>query len=172
MRKAQELLEEVASGDKIHFDFERDDILHDSNLLCEAIAMSLLSLVNSLLDLAAGVLGYDETADATGPSTSDADQSENEAEQTGSDDLKSAESEAHLAESLMLGVRGVFEMVEEVPMSHHYYSKSFDPTMVPKTFIRAVRKEIRLLQSSLPPGIIVKAFENRYDCHPILLLEH
>jgi len=57
---------------------------------------------------------------------------------------------------------GSFQMVEAVPDSHKFKLTLFQPNNM-KTFLRTVRSEIRLLQSSLPPGIVVKGFEERLD---------
>lgn len=58
----------------------------------------------------------------------------------------------------------IFEMLSTAPASHRFISKQFDAAMMPKTFLSAVRKEIKLLHSSLPPGIFVKTYEDRYVC--------
>lgn len=69
-----------------------------------------------------------------------------------SDSIQSGPAEVHSR---------AFEMVENVNSDHHYLSKPFNSASVPKSFVKAVQKELRLLQSSLPTGIFVKAFESR-----------
>ena len=54
-----------------------------------------------------------------------------------------------------------FEIVENVSEHHHYLSK--DPVETDTKYLKAIKKEILILQHSLPQGIFVKAFENRSD---------
>ena len=51
-------------------------------------------------------------------------------------------------------------MLESAPDSHKFKLTMFQPAD-PQAFYRTVRKELRLLQSSLPPGIWVRGFEDR-----------
>lgn len=53
-----------------------------------------------------------------------------------------------------------FSILETAPNSHKFKLTMFQPTD-PKNFFRTVRNEIRLLRTSLPSGIWVKAFEDR-----------
>lgn len=55
----------------------------------------------------------------------------------------------------------IFELLPNAPVSHRFASKQFDAGVMPKTFLSAVRREIKLLHSSLPPGIFVKTYEDR-----------
>jgi hypothetical protein len=54
-------------------------------------------------------------------------------------------------------------MLSEVHESHHYYAdhfvKNFTPNK-PSKFMSVVRKEMLLLRSSLPSGILIRGFEN------------
>ena len=50
--------------------------------------------------------------------------------------------------------------MDSAPSSHKFKLTMFQPTD-PQNFFRTVRKEIKLLRSSLPPGIWVKGFEDR-----------
>merc|ERR1719158_2311897 len=57
---------------------------------------------------------------------------------------------------------GSFVMLDSVPDSHKFKLTIFQPSNI-KNFVKHVRKEIKLLQSSLPPGITVKGYEDRMD---------
>ncbi|GAA5823545.1 hypothetical protein JCM11251_000674 [Rhodosporidiobolus azoricus] len=61
-----------------------------------------------------------------------------------------------------------FEVLEESPADHHYAS---EPVQVPgKAFMSRVRKEHGVLASSLPPNILVRAYENRLDLLRCLII--
>ncbi|XP_037523083.1 (E3-independent) E2 ubiquitin-conjugating enzyme isoform X2 [Rhipicephalus sanguineus] len=64
--------------------------------------------------------------------------------------------------------QGVFSMMEMVPDCHKYKLSILQPND-PKLFFKVVRKEIKLLTSSLPDGIHVKAFEDRMDLYSVLI---
>ena len=53
-----------------------------------------------------------------------------------------------------------FSMVESAPATHKFKLSVFQPND-PKNFIKFVRKEVKLLRTSLPSGIHVKGFEDR-----------
>ena len=55
-----------------------------------------------------------------------------------------------------------FQMVESVPVNHKFKLTLFQPNNS-RSFLKHVRQEMRLLQSSLPPGILVRGFEDRMD---------
>ena len=57
---------------------------------------------------------------------------------------------------------GSFIMSSSVPDSHKFKLTLFQPSNM-KLFIKHVRKELKLLQSSLPAGIVVKGYEERMD---------
>ena len=57
---------------------------------------------------------------------------------------------------------GSFIMSSTVPDSHKFKLTLFQPSNM-KLFIKHVRKELKLLQSSLPAGIVVKGYEERMD---------
>ncbi|KAL8616917.1 hypothetical protein ACOMHN_041836 [Nucella lapillus] len=61
-----------------------------------------------------------------------------------------------------------FFMSASAPSSHGYASKTCLPSN-PKKFNSTVRKELKLLRSSLPHGIIVKGFEDRMDLFSVLI---
>ena len=57
---------------------------------------------------------------------------------------------------------GSFIMSSSVPDCHKFKLTLFQPSNM-KLFIKHVRKELKLLQSSLPAGIVVKGYEERMD---------
>jgi len=57
---------------------------------------------------------------------------------------------------------GSFVMLDSVADTHKFKLTIFQPNNI-KNFVKHVRKEIKLLQSSLPPGITVKGYEDRMD---------
>ncbi|GAA6046874.1 hypothetical protein JCM3770_005687 [Rhodotorula araucariae] len=61
-----------------------------------------------------------------------------------------------------------FEVLEEAPPDHHYIG---EPVQVPgKAFMSRMRKEHQVLASSLPPNILVRAYENRTDLLRCLII--
>jgi len=61
-----------------------------------------------------------------------------------------------------------FNLVDCACASHRFYGnepKSNDP----KSFFSAIKKELRLLRSSLPYGIYVKGFEDRMDLYSVMI---
>ncbi|XP_060073669.1 (E3-independent) E2 ubiquitin-conjugating enzyme-like [Ylistrum balloti] len=64
--------------------------------------------------------------------------------------------------------RGSFILESEVPPSHNFRSK--EPVTISKVFMTAVKKELKLLQSSLPHGITVKGFEDRVDLFSAMIM--
>ncbi|CAL1526363.1 unnamed protein product [Lymnaea stagnalis] len=62
-----------------------------------------------------------------------------------------------------------FEMHGEVESFHRYVSQESQPAN-PRSFRTAIRKELKLFQSSLPDGIFVKGFENRLDLYSVMIL--
>ena len=57
---------------------------------------------------------------------------------------------------------GSFVMCDTVPDSHRFKLSLFNPNNM-KNFLKHVRKELKLMQTSLPAGIIVKGYEDRMD---------
>ncbi|XP_054717726.1 (E3-independent) E2 ubiquitin-conjugating enzyme-like isoform X2 [Uloborus diversus] len=64
--------------------------------------------------------------------------------------------------------QGIFSLLESVPDNHKYKLSIFQPTE-PGAFFRIVKKEMNILKSSLPEGIIVKSFEDRIDLYSVLI---
>lgn len=60
-----------------------------------------------------------------------------------------------------------FMIDETAPDCHKFKLTMFQPTD-PTNFFRTVSKEIKLLKSSLPPGIWVKGFEDRIDLYSVM----
>ncbi|XP_076246249.1 (E3-independent) E2 ubiquitin-conjugating enzyme UBE2O [Calliopsis andreniformis] len=60
-----------------------------------------------------------------------------------------------------------FSIEETAPDSHKFRLTMFQPTD-PTNFFRTVSKELKLLKSSLPPGIWVKGFEDRIDLYSVM----
>lgn len=61
-----------------------------------------------------------------------------------------------------------FQIIEAVPSSHKYHLTVFHPSNA-HAFFRAVQKEHKLLKSSLPAGVWVRAFEDRLDLLSVLI---
>ncbi|POY73661.1 hypothetical protein BMF94_3196 [Rhodotorula taiwanensis] len=61
-----------------------------------------------------------------------------------------------------------FGVLEEAPEDHHYYSER---VLAPsKAFMSRIRKEHQVLATSLPPNILVRAYENRSDLLRCLII--
>lgn len=60
-----------------------------------------------------------------------------------------------------------FMIEETAPDCHKFKLTMFQPTD-PTNFFRTVSKELKLLRSSLPPGIWVKGFEDRIDLYSVM----
>ncbi|CAB0038957.1 unnamed protein product [Trichogramma brassicae] len=61
-----------------------------------------------------------------------------------------------------------FSIDETAPDSHKFKLTMFQPTDR-ANFFRTVSKELKLLKSSLPPGIWVKGFEDRMDLYSVMM---
>ncbi|XP_043683034.1 (E3-independent) E2 ubiquitin-conjugating enzyme UBE2O [Vespula pensylvanica] len=60
-----------------------------------------------------------------------------------------------------------FSIEEAAPDSHKFKLTMFQPTD-PTNFFRTVSKELKLLRSSLPPGVWIKGFEDRIDLYSVM----
>jgi ubiquitin-conjugating enzyme E2 O len=60
-------------------------------------------------------------------------------------------------------------MAESAPAQHKFKLSVFQPND-PKNFIKFVRKEVKLLRTSLPAGIHVKGFEDRMDLYSVMIM--
>ena len=75
--------------------------------------------------------------------------------------------DTHVKQDLFYFLVEAFLVLSEVPDSHHYYSDHFVNTFTPdkpRKFTSVVRKEMMLLKSSLPSGILIRGFENAMVC--------
>ncbi|KAG0729200.1 (E3-independent) E2 ubiquitin-conjugating enzyme UBE2O [Chionoecetes opilio] len=61
-----------------------------------------------------------------------------------------------------------FQVLEAAPDSHKFKLTMFQPTD-PQHFYRTVRKEMKLLSTSLPPGIWVRGYEDRMDLYSVMI---
>ncbi|XP_037093739.1 (E3-independent) E2 ubiquitin-conjugating enzyme-like [Pollicipes pollicipes] len=61
-----------------------------------------------------------------------------------------------------------FTTLPSVPDAHKFKVSLFQP-VEPPAFMRAVRREIRILTRALPDGIIVKGFEERIDLYSVMI---
>ncbi|THD24346.1 Ubiquitin-conjugating enzyme E2 O [Fasciola hepatica] len=64
--------------------------------------------------------------------------------------------------------RGQFIMEENAPSTHRFYRSQ--PDSLPKQFYKAWKRDNTLLSTSLPRGIIVKAFEDRLDLYSLMIV--
>ncbi|XP_034940517.1 (E3-independent) E2 ubiquitin-conjugating enzyme UBE2O [Chelonus insularis] len=60
-----------------------------------------------------------------------------------------------------------FSIEESAPDNHKFKLTMFQPTD-PANFFRTVSKELKLLRSSLPPGVWVKGYEDRIDLYSVM----
>jgi len=65
-------------------------------------------------------------------------------------------------------MHSTFSVSEAVPSSHKFANQPFQAGNQ-RQFNSAIRKEIAGLKSHLPPGVMVKGFENRLDLYSILI---
>ncbi|XP_068204113.1 (E3-independent) E2 ubiquitin-conjugating enzyme UBE2O isoform X3 [Palaemon carinicauda] len=61
-----------------------------------------------------------------------------------------------------------FQVLEAAPDSHKFKLTMFQPTD-PTHFYRTVRKEMKLLKTSLPSGIWVRGYEDRMDLYSVMI---
>uniref|UniRef100_A0A0B7AQH6 UBC core domain-containing protein n=1 Tax=Arion vulgaris TaxID=1028688 RepID=A0A0B7AQH6_9EUPU len=62
-----------------------------------------------------------------------------------------------------------FDMYGEVQSFHMFVSRESQPAN-PRAFRTAVRKELKLFQTSLPDGIFIKGFEDRLDLYSFMII--
>jgi ubiquitin-conjugating enzyme E2 O len=61
-----------------------------------------------------------------------------------------------------------FSIIDEAPDTHRYYSSKFEAKDLQK-FLNALQKEYKLLKESLPPGVWVRAYDNRTDLLSVMI---
>ncbi|EST06706.1 Ubiquitin-conjugating enzyme, E2 [Kalmanozyma brasiliensis GHG001] len=62
-----------------------------------------------------------------------------------------------------------FAVLESAPVSHHFYSKPLTSQPGPQ-FFKRLQKELKVLASSLPETILVRAYEDRSDLLRVLII--
>ncbi|KAL1494346.1 hypothetical protein ABEB36_009958 [Hypothenemus hampei] len=72
------------------------------------------------------------------------------------------------AETPPTGETEWYNVVEEAPVTHHYFSVKYDLNDVQK-FLRAAMKEYKLLKESLPSGVWVRTFSDRLDLLSVMI---
>ncbi|KAI8847408.1 hypothetical protein BC829DRAFT_433906 [Chytridium lagenaria] len=60
-----------------------------------------------------------------------------------------------------------FKVCDVAPMSHSYYTTT---TPLSRSLLKRIQKEHSILSTSLPPGILVRAFEDRMDLLRVLIV--
>ncbi|KAH8268675.1 hypothetical protein KR026_011633, partial [Drosophila bipectinata] len=62
-----------------------------------------------------------------------------------------------------------FQVLPNAPAAHHFIGTSITPANKSQ-YQRAVQREYRMLQASLPPGVIVRAYEDRMDLMSVMMV--
>ncbi|KAH8337681.1 hypothetical protein KR074_006570 [Drosophila pseudoananassae] len=62
-----------------------------------------------------------------------------------------------------------FQVLPNAPAAHHFIGSSITPVNKSQ-YQRAVQREYRMLQASLPPGVIVRAYEDRMDLMSVMMV--
>ncbi|KAH8359553.1 hypothetical protein KR093_007414 [Drosophila rubida] len=62
-----------------------------------------------------------------------------------------------------------FEVVASAPMAHHFIGNLIMPNHKAQ-YQRAVQREYAMLQASLPPGVVVRAYEDRMDLISVMMV--
>lgn len=62
-----------------------------------------------------------------------------------------------------------FQVLPSAPMSHHFFSHLVSPANK-ANYQRAVQREYRMLQASLPSGVVVRAYEDRMDLMSVMMV--
>lgn len=61
-----------------------------------------------------------------------------------------------------------FMILDEAPRSHHFYSTTIVPTNT-TSFYKAIRRETKLLEESLPEGVWVRGYSDRLDLLSVMI---
>jgi ubiquitin-conjugating enzyme E2 O len=61
-----------------------------------------------------------------------------------------------------------FQLLDRAPSTHKFHLTVFHTTNA-QSFYKAVQKETKLLRSSLPPGVLVRTFEDRLDLLSVMI---
>ncbi|KAH8419184.1 hypothetical protein KR222_009243 [Zaprionus bogoriensis] len=62
-----------------------------------------------------------------------------------------------------------FEVVPNAPLAHHFIENIIHPNNKSQ-YQRAVQREYSMLQASLPPGVVVRAYEDRMDLISVMMV--
>ncbi|KAH8241313.1 hypothetical protein KR032_007845 [Drosophila birchii] len=62
-----------------------------------------------------------------------------------------------------------FQVLPNAPPSHHFFGHMVVP-VVKTYYCRAIHREYRMLKASLPPGVIVRAYEDRMDLMSVMMV--
>ncbi|KAH8385652.1 hypothetical protein KR200_005318 [Drosophila serrata] len=62
-----------------------------------------------------------------------------------------------------------FQVLSNAPPTHHFYGHIIAPANK-SYYQRAVQREYRMLQASLPPGVVVRAYEDRMDLMSVMMV--
>lgn len=63
----------------------------------------------------------------------------------------------------------LFEVLSSAPLAHHFISNVIIPNNKAQ-FQRAIQREYAMLQASLPPGVVVRAYEDRMDLMSVMMI--
>lgn len=61
-----------------------------------------------------------------------------------------------------------YSIIDEAHISHHFFASAFEPVSM-GAFYKAVQKEYKSLQESLPPGVWVRSYGNRLDLLSVMI---
>lgn len=62
-----------------------------------------------------------------------------------------------------------FEVLSNAPIAHHFIGNVINPNNK-ANFQRAIHREYAMLQASLPPGVVVRAYEDRMDLMSVMMI--
>lgn len=63
----------------------------------------------------------------------------------------------------------VFEVLPNAPLAHHFIGNVITPNNKSQ-YQRAIQREYVMLQASLPPGVVVRAYEDRMDLMSVMMV--
>lgn len=74
----------------------------------------------------------------------------------------------NLLKSVIICENESYSIIDEAHVSHHFYSSPFEPINM-GAFYKAVQKEYKSLQESLPAGVWVRSYGNRLDLLSVMI---
>ncbi|KAB7494614.1 (E3-independent) E2 ubiquitin-conjugating enzyme UBE2O [Armadillidium nasatum] len=164
----------------------KNDILQTSNNLCENLAnLSLTSSPSTLREVVIlkrrENLSNSNTFEISGSKESESNifqENHNDVDFKLLSPLENdasfcSDSETKLGSALVNGESSLsatdgFQVLEAAPDCHKFKLTMFQPNDPPH-FYRTVRKEMKLLSTSLPPGIWVRGYEDRMDLYSVMI---